>query len=150
MILFDKINEDLKNAMKNKDQVALRGIRAIKSALLMLKTESNEKEISSDEEVKLLQRLVKQRKESMEIYKNQNRPDLAKEEDEELKVISAYLPQQMSVDEITEMIKEIIVETKATSISDLGRIIPIAMKKAAGKADGKTISAIVKEQLASQ
>ena len=148
MALFDKINDDLKTAMLSKEKGALRAIRAIKAALLLMKTESSDKNIASEDEIRMIQKLVKQRKESIEIYQKQNRDDLAKLEIEELLVIEKYLPRQMSVEEVIAEIASIIKETGATSISDLGRVMPIAMKKLSGKSDGKTISEIVKQLLA--
>ena len=148
MALVDKINDDLKTAMLSKEKGALRAIRAIKAALLLMKTESSDKNIASEDEIRMIQKLVKQRKESIEIYQKQNRDDLAKLEIEELLVIEKYLPRQMSVEEVIAEIASIIKETGATSISDLGRVMPIAMKKLSGKSDGKTISEIVKQLLA--
>lgn len=147
MSLIDKINSDLISAMKSKNESALRAIRAVKSALLILKTESAGKEISVDEENKLLQRLVKQRKESIEVFSAQNRKDLAATELEELIIIESYLPKQMTIDEIEAELKKIISESGALSISDIGKVMPLAIKKFAGKADGKTISEILKRLL---
>lgn len=147
MNLEQKINQDLKEAMKAKDQAALRGIRAIKSAILLLKTDGSGKEIDEAAEIKLLQKLIKQRKDSLEIYEKQNRPDLAQKEREEIEVISRYLPEQMSPEELEAALKEIIAETGATSMKDMGKIMGIATKRFAGKADGKTISATVKKLL---
>lgn len=149
MSLIDKINPDLISAMKSKNESALRAIRAVKSALLILKTESAGKEISEEEENKLLQRLVKQRKESIEVFSAQNRKDLATLEMEELVIIESYLPKQMTSDEIEVELKKIISESGASSISDLGKVMPLAIKKFAGKADGKTISEILKRLLSS-
>jgi uncharacterized protein len=149
MSLIDKINVDLISAMKSKNEGALRAIRAVKSALLILKTESAGKDISEEEENKLLQRLVKQRKESIEVFTAQNRKDLADTELEELKIIESYLPKQMSVEEIEAELKKIINESGATSITDIGKVMPPAMKKFTGKADGKTISEILKRILSS-
>ena len=147
MELVKKINEDLINAMKNKNQAALRGIRAIKSALLLARTENKNKEVSTEDEIKILQRLVKQRKESIEIYKSQGREDLVLEEMEELGIISGYLPDQLSVDELNNIIKNIISEVGANSVADLGKVIPNVMKRISGKADGKTVSELVRKQL---
>ncbi|MEA3497209.1 MAG: GatB/YqeY domain-containing protein [Bacteroidota bacterium] len=146
-MLFDIINEDLKSAMRAKDKAALRGIRAVKSALLLLKTNSSAKEITKDDEIKILQKLVKQRKESIIVYTEQGRDELAKEETEELEVIQKYLPKQLSKVEIEKVIAEVIIETSAKSMADMGKIMAVAMKKFGGQADGKTISAIVKEKL---
>jgi uncharacterized protein len=149
MALFDKINDDLKSAMLSKDQGALRAVRAIKAALLLMKTESGDKEISPEEEIKMIQKLIKQRKESIEVYQKQNRPDLAQLENEELVVIEKYLPQQLSLEEVKKEVLDVIKEIGAGSIADLGKVMPVAMKKLAGKSDGKTISEIVKQMLGS-
>ena len=149
MSLIEKINSDLISAMKSKNESALRAIRAVKSALLILKTESTGKEISVEEENKLLQRLVKQRKESIEVYTTQNRKELAATELEELLIIEAYLPKQMAIEEIEEEIKKLISESGALSSSDIGKVMPLAIKKFAGKADGKTISEVLKRLLSS-
>jgi len=147
MSLETKINEDLKIAMKAKDQVSLRGIRAIKSAILLAKTDGTGKELDEAAEIKMLQKLVKQRKDSLDIFIKQNREDLAKTEKEEINVISAYLPKQLSEDEIKEVIKQIIDKTGANSMKDMGRVMGMASKEFAGKADGGTIARFVKELL---
>ena len=145
---MEKINTDLIVAMKSKNESALRAVRAVKSALLLLKTESSGKEISLDDENKLLQRLVKQRKESIEVFTAQNRNDLATSEMEELKIIESYLPKQMTAEEIESELKKIINESGAKSIADIGKVMPLAIKSFAGKADGKTISEVLKKLLA--
>ncbi|MBT3301954.1 MAG: GatB/YqeY domain-containing protein [Bacteroidetes bacterium] len=147
MTLSDTINTDLKEAMKAKDQAGLRAIRAIKSAILLLKTQGTGDEISEKDEIQLLQRLVKQRKESIEVYKKQNREDLVQEESDELEVITKYLPKQISLKEIEDIVKVIISETGASSMADLKKVMPLAMGKLAGRADGKTISEVVKKLL---
>jgi uncharacterized protein len=147
MSLINKINADLITAMKSKNENSLRAIRAIKAALLLLKTEAGGAEISEEAEIKLLQRLVKQRKESIEVYSKQNRDDLVKTENDELIIIETYLPKQLSVEEIEIELKNIILESGATKISDLGKVMPIAISKFSGKADGKTISEILKRLL---
>ncbi len=147
MSLETKINTDLKEAMKAKDQVRLRGIRAVKSAILLLKTDGSGKEIDEKAEIKMLQKLIKQRKDSLEIYEKQGREDLAVKEREEIEVISEYLPEQLSNEELEAKLKEIISETGASSMKDMGKIMGIANQKFAGKADGKTISGIVKNLL---
>jgi uncharacterized protein YqeY len=149
MSLMEKINSDLIVAMKTKNESSLRAIRAVKSALLILKTESSGKEISEEEENKLLQRLVKQRKESYEVFTSQNRNDLAATEMEELLIIESYLPKQMAIEEVETELKVIIKESGAASIADIGKVMPLAMKKFAGKADGKTISEVLKRLLSS-
>ena len=148
MSLQENINQDIKSAMLNKDSIRLRGLRAIKSALLLAKTEKGAQDTLNEEaEIKVLQRLAKQRKESAEIYQAQNRPDLYQIEQEELQVIESFLPQQMDREAVSVLIKEIISNSGATSMKDMGKIMGIANKDLAGKADGKTISEVVKELL---
>jgi len=147
MSLEAKINSDLKTAMKAKDQVGLRGIRAIKSAILLLKTDGSGAEVTEDVEIKLLQKLVKQRKDSLEIYEKQDREDLAVKEREEIAVIEKYLPAQLSAEELEGIIKQIIEQTGASSMKDMGKVMGMASKQLAGKADGKTISGVVKSLL---
>jgi uncharacterized protein YqeY len=150
MSLEQNVMADLKTAMLAKDEAALRGLRAIKAAIINAKTAEGAKgEISADDEIKLLQKLVKSRKDSLEIYQQQNRPELAKKEEEEIAVIEKFLPKQLSVDEIREELKKIISATGASSPADMGKVMGVASKQLAGKADGKTISALVKELLAS-
>ncbi|WP_166334806.1 GatB/YqeY domain-containing protein [Sphingobacterium chungjuense] len=145
MSLEQTINQDIKAAMIAKDNVKLRGLRAIKSAILLAKTEKTHVEdISEDAEIKVLQKLVKQRKESAEIYKTQNREDLYQVEIEEKEVIEAYLPKQLDRSEIEAMVKEIVAETGASSIKDMGKVMGLANQRLAGKADGSTISQVVK------
>ncbi len=148
MSLEQKIMTDLKTAMLARDEKALRGLRAIKAAILLAKTsEGAGGALNEEDETKLLQKLVKQRKDSLEIYQQQNRADLAKKEEEEIEVIEKFLPKQLGADELQLEIKKIIAETGATSPSDMGKVMGVATKKLAGKADGKTISAAVKELL---
>lgn len=148
MDLFEKINEDIKAAMRTKDEAGLRALRGIKSALLLAKTEKGAADtLSPEKEIQVLQKLVKQRKESLEIYITQNRPELAKGEEEEIAVIEKYLPAQMSETELKSVLSQIIAQTGASSISDLGKVMGIASKQLAGKADGKAISAMVKQLL---
>jgi uncharacterized protein YqeY len=147
MSLEAKINTDLKEAMKAKDQVRLRGIRAIKSAILLLKTDGSGQEITEDTEIKLLQKLVKQRKDSLDIYEKQDREDLAVKEREEIAVIEKYLPKQLSAEELESIIKDIIEKTGAESMRDMGKVMGMASKQLAGRADGKTISGVVKTLL---
>ena len=147
MSLEQKVNSDLKTAMKAKDQAALRGIRAIKSAILLAKTDGSGQELNEEKEIKMLQKLVKQRKDSLEIYEKQNREDLAKIEAEEIAVIERYLPKQLDQAELEKIIKEIIAETGASSMKDMGKVMGIASKKLAGQADGKTISTVVRSIL---
>jgi len=148
MSLEQKIMTDLKTAMLAKDEKALRGLRAIKAAILLAKTsEGAGGALNEEDEIKLLQKLVKQRKDSLEIYQQQSRADLAKKEEEEIEVIEKFLPKQLAADELHLEIKKIIAETGATSPADMGKVMGVATKKLAGKADGKTISAAVKELL---
>ena len=139
---------DLKAAMFAKDEAALRSLRAVKAAILLAKTsEGSSGELKEEDEIKLLQKLVKQRKDSLEIFQQQNRADLAKKEEEEIAVIEKFLPQQMSPEELKEALKTIIHSVGATSPADMGKVMGQATKQFAGKADGKTISAMVKELL---
>ena len=148
MSLTDTINADIKTAMLSKDEAGLRGLRAIKSALIIAKTSGASAEASGDEEIKMLQKLVKQRKESADIYTAQNRPDLAEKEQQEIAVIEKYLPKQMGEDEIRTILKQIIETTGAKTPADMGKVMGAASKQLAGKADNKIISTIVKELLA--
>ncbi len=151
MSLEEKVMTDLKTAMLAKDEKSLRSLRAIKAAIINLKTsEGFGGEIKEEDEIKMLQKLVKQRKESLEIYEKQNRNDLAEKEKEEIEVIEKFLPKQMSEEELKEVITSIIKETGATSQADMGKVMGMANKQLGGKADGKTIAAIVKEILASK
>lgn len=149
MGLEEKVMADLKTAMLAKDEKSLRSLRAIKAAIINLKTsEGFSGEIKNDDEIKLLQKLVKQRKESLEIYEKQNRKDLADKEKEEIDVIEKFLPKQMSEQELKEVITSIVKQTGATTQADMGKVMGMANKQLAGKADGKTIAAIVKAILA--
>ncbi|MCW8311638.1 GatB/YqeY domain-containing protein [Sphingobacterium thalpophilum] len=149
MSLETQINQDIKAAMIAKDAAKLRGLRAIKAAILLAKTEKGHAdELSQDAEIKVLQKLVKQRRESAEIYRSQNREDLYQIELEEEKVIETYLPKQLSKEEVESVIKDIIAETGASSIKDMGKVMGAANQKLAGQADGKTISEVVKSLLA--
>lgn len=146
MSLNDKITTALKEAMKAKDQVALRSLRAIKSAILIEKTkEGGGGELAEAAEIKILQKMAKQRKDSIAIFDEQSRSDLSEKEKEELKIIETFLPEQLSEADLTTALKAIIDETGATSIKDMGKIMGIANQKFAGKADGKTISTIIKK-----
>jgi len=149
MSLQIQINEEIKNALKAKDTLALEALRAIKSAVLLAQTESGAKEeLSKEEEIKLLQKLVKQRKESARIYTEQGRDDLAQPEIEQAKIIEKFLPAQLSEEEIKEIIKQIIAETGANGIAQMGQVMGEANKRMAGQADGRTISTVVKSLLA--
>ena len=143
------VNENMKKAMLAKDEVGLRSLRAIKAAVLLAKTaEGAAASLTEETETKLLQKLVKQRKDSLEIFERQNRFDLAQKEKEEVDVIERFLPKQMSEDEIKTVVSAIIKESGVTNISGLGQVMGLATKQLAGKADGKVISVIVKELLA--
>jgi uncharacterized protein len=148
MSLTTQIDQDIKQAMLAKQADRLRGLRAIKSALLMARTEKGAaEEVTPEAETKVLQKLVKQRKESAEIYKTQNRADLYQVEIEELEVIEAYLPKQMSHEEVETYLKDLIARVGATSVKDMGKVMGAANKELAGKADGRTISELVKQLL---
>jgi len=149
MSLEQKINQDIKAAMIAKDAARLRGLRAVKAAILLAKTEkAGVEELSEEGEIKVLQKLVKQRKESGEIYKTQGREDLFQIEFEEQQVIEEYLPKQLSREEVEAVIKNIIADTGAAGMKDMGKVMGAANAQLAGKADGKTISEIVKSSLA--
>ena len=151
MSLEQKIMGELKTAMLAKDEKALRSLRAIKAAILLAKTsEGAGGELKEDDEIKLLQKLVKQRKDSLEIYQQQNRTDLAQKEQEEIEIIEKFLPKQLSADELKTELSAIITEVGAASPADIGKVMGVATKKFAGKADGKTISALVKELLSNR
>jgi uncharacterized protein YqeY len=146
MALEQEIMSQMKEAMKAKDEATLRGLRAIKAALLLLKTSGTET-ISEQDELKMLQKLVKQRQDSLEIFRQQNRADLAQKEEEEIKVIEQFLPQQLNPDELKSVVSGVIEEVGAKDLQDLGKVMAAATKKLAGQADGKMISACVKELL---
>ena|SRR5580704_7568170 len=148
MGLEQQVMADLKTAMLAKDEKGLRGLRAIKAAIIIAKTsEGAGGEIKAEEEIKLLQKLIKQRKDSLEIFEKQNRMDLAQKEKEEIDVIERFLPAQMDPEELKEGLRKIISETGATSIADIGKVMGRATKEFAGKADGKTINTIARELL---
>jgi uncharacterized protein YqeY len=151
MSLEQKVMVDLKNAMLAKDEKSLRSLRAIKAALINLKTsEGFGGEVKEEDEIKLLQKLVKQRKESLDIYEKQSRNDLAEKEREEIEVIEKFLPKQLTEEELKNAITSIINETGATTQADMGKVMGMANKRLGGKADGKTIAAIVKDILATK
>lgn len=147
MSLEQNIMAKMKDAMKAKDEASLRGLRAIKAAILLAKTSGGSGEITADDEIKLLQKLVKQRKDSLEIFQQQNRTDLAQKEQEEIAVIEQFLPKQLEGEELKAIIAEIVEQVGATSAADMGKVMGVASKQLAGQADGKTISAVVKELL---
>jgi len=150
MSLEQKIMAELKTAMLAKDEKTTRSLRAIKAAIIIAKTaEGAGGEIKEDEEIRILQKLVKQRRDSLEIFTQQNRADLASKEQEEIEVIEKFLPRQLSGEELKTVIRKIIEESGAKSPAEMGKVIGLANKTLAGKADGKTISAAVKELLSS-
>lgn len=148
MSLEQKIMAEMKPAMLAKDEAALRSLRAVKAAILLAKTaEGSKGDLSEDDEIKLLQKLVKSRKDSLEIFQQQKRDDLAKKEEEEIAIIEKFLPKQLTPEELKVVIKDIIAQTGASSPADLGKVIGLANKQLAGKAEGKAISLMVKELL---
>jgi len=148
MSLQSKIMDVMKDAMRSKDTVALEALRAIKSELLLAQTATGSKEeISEADEIKILQKLVKMRKDSAEIYKTQNRPDLAEPELEQIAVIEQFLPAQLSEVEVEAIVSKIIAETGASGIASMGKVMGLASAQIGGQAEGKTISAIVKKLL---
>lgn len=147
MSLTEKISADLITAMKAKDKVALEAIRAAKTAFTLARAEKGAETLTAEEELKIIQKLVKQRRESAAIYKEQNRPDLYEKEDVEANVLEKYLPAKMSEEELVKIIKGIIEKVGAKSPADMGKVMGAATKELAGKADGKEISAKVKELL---
>lgn len=144
----DQLNSKLKAAMREKNKVALESLRAIKSAILLLQTQSGAKETPDDAEMtKLLQKLVKQRKESASIFREQGRVDLAEPEEAQIEIISQFLPEQLSAEEVEKVIDEVIQSVGATTMKDMGKVMGMANKQLAGKADGKLIAEIVKKRL---
>ncbi|MDC6349960.1 GatB/YqeY domain-containing protein [Zeaxanthinibacter sp. PT1] len=148
MALQEKLLTEMKTAMKSKDAVRLESLRAIKAALLLAKTEKSAgNELTEEEEIKIVQRLVKQRKDSAAIYKEQGRADLAEPEMAQAKIIESYLPEQLSEAEIEAVVERTIADTNAEGMKDMGKVMGMVSKELAGKADGKTISTIVKAKL---
>lgn len=141
------INEAIKTAMREKDKVALDSLRAVKSQILLLKTEAKGADVSAEQEIAILQRMIKQRKDSYEQFVAQNRNDLAEVELAQMKVIEQFLPAQLSAEELEAEIKKIIAEVGAESLKDLGKVMGTASKTLAGKSDGKSISEMVKKLL---
>jgi len=148
MTLEERIMQDMKAAMKEKNKVALRGIRAIKAAILLAKTDGSGTEVTPEMEIKIVQKMVKQRKDSYNIFIEQGREDLAVVEKEEIDVISNYLPEQLGEDELKKIVGNIITELGAEGMKDMGKVMGVASKKLAGSADGKTLAAIVRSSLA--
>ncbi len=149
MTLEERIIQDMKNAMRSKDKVALRGIRAVKAAIMLLKTDGSGDEITPEKEIKLVQKMVKQRKDSYDIYAKQGREDLAAVEQEEIDVISQYLPKQLDEESLKDVIAEAITEVGAVGMKDMGKVMGVVTAKVAGQAEGKVISGLVKEALMS-
>ncbi len=147
MSLKDQVMEQIKNAMRSKDTVALESLRAIKSELLLLETSGSAGEVSEEQEIKLLQKLVKQRKESAETYATQGRTDLAEPELAQAKIISAFLPKQLGEDEIKLVVARVAHDIGAVNMADMGKLMGAVSKELAGQADGKTISSVVKAYL---
>ncbi|MCK9301730.1 MAG: GatB/YqeY domain-containing protein [Bacteroidales bacterium] len=147
MSLEEKINGEIKKAMLAKDAGRLNALRAIKSAILLLKTDKNVGEITSEVEISLLQKLVKQRREAADIYKQQNRTDLYDEEMSQVVVIEDFLPAQLSEEEVRTIVKNVIEKVGASSVKDMGKVMGMATKELAGKAEGKLVASLVKELL---
>ena len=148
MSFQDELNTKLKEAMREKNTVALESLRAIKSAILLLQTQSGAKETPDDSEItKLLQKLVKQRKESASIFREQGRDDLAEPEEAQIEIISQFLPEQLSKSAVEKVIDEVIATVGATTMKDMGKVMGMANKQLAGQADGKLIAEIVKKRL---
>jgi len=150
MSLEQKIMADMKDAMKAKNEADLRGLRAIKAEIIKAKTEPGAGgEISAEKEIAMLQKMVKQRRDSLDIYRQQGREDLARKEEEEIALVEKFLPRQLTTEELTEELRAVIAETGAASPADMGKVMGAANKKLAGRADGKAIAAVVKQLLAS-
>lgn len=147
MSLSEKITAGLKEAMKQKNDAKKRTLRAIKAQLLLLKTDGTGEEVTEEKEIKMLQKMLKERQDSYTIYMEQGREDLAGPEEEEMGIIKEYLPAQLSEAELTEVLKAIVAETGASSMKEMGRVMGMATKKLGATADGKMISKIVKELL---
>jgi hypothetical protein len=148
MSFFEKISKDLMASMKAKDAPRTRTLQGIKAAMLVLKTQEGRKgEPTDDEYLKAMQKMAKQRKDSLEIFEKQGREDLAKKEREELNILEEYLPKQMGEGEIKAVLEKIIADTGASGPSDVGKVMPLAMKEMGGKADGKTISSVLRTLL---
>jgi len=147
MSLENQVMTSMKEAMKAKDQTALAALRAVKSELLLARTSGDASGITQEDEVKLVQKLVKQRKDSARIYSEQNREDLAEPELAQAAVLEQFLPAQLSEEEIAAIVSEIIVRTEASGMKDMGKVMGMANTQLAGKADGRTISTIVKAKL---
>ena len=150
MSLFDKVSKDIQEAMKAGQKVRLEALRAIKTAFILAKTETGAAELPPDQELKILQKMIKQRKESADIYKAQNRMDLYQQEADEVSVIEQYLPGQLSEAEITAILQRILVQVGATSPKDMGKVMAAAGKELSGKADNRMVAEKVKEMLSAK
>ncbi|MDA7694356.1 GatB/YqeY domain-containing protein [Flavobacteriaceae bacterium] len=150
MGILSNLTEEIKNAMRAKDSLKLESLRAIKSAVLLAQTaKGGGAELSDEEAIKILQRLVKQRKESASIFREQGRSDLAEPEEAQAQVIASFLPEQLSEEEVAKLIAEIISKTGAEGMKDMGKVMGMASQQLSGKAEGKTIANIVKQKLSS-
>lgn len=150
MSALDNLTNEIKEAMKAKNGLALEALRAIKSAVLLQKSEAGVADgMTDDQEIKLLQKLVKQRRDSAAIFRKQNRLDLAEPEEAQAEIIARFLPEQLSEEEVDKFIDSIITQLEANGIKDMGKVMGVASKQLAGKADGKTISTLVKQKLSS-
>jgi uncharacterized protein len=147
MTLQSKVMEDMKSAMKAKDKVSLRGLRAIKSAILLAQTDGTGAEIDTEKEILIVQKLIKQRQDSLKIYNEQNRSDLAQVEEEEIAVLQKYLPEQLSEDELKAAIQAIIDKSGASSMKDMGKVMGMASNEFQGKADNRMVATLVKQLL---
>lgn len=148
MGILNNLTNEIKDAMRAKDKLKLEALRSIKSAVMLQQTQAGAgNELSDEDEIKLVQKLVKQRRDSATIFREQNRPDLAEPEEAQAEVIAAFLPQQLTQEEITSIVKEIVENTGASGMKDMGKVMGMASKQMAGKADGKTISKVVKSLL---
>lgn len=147
MSLEEQVQKDMIQAMKTRDADKLRALRAIKSEILLAKTDGSGEAIDEAREIRIIQKMVKSRQESLDIYSREGRSDLAAKEQSEIEHIQAYLPEQMSLEEITARIDAIITKVNATSMKDMGKVMGIAQAELGGKADGKTIASLVKERL---
>lgn len=147
MSISKQITEDLKTAMREKDQAKLRGIRAIRSAFMLAETEKGAGEMTEEKEIQILQKMAKQRQESIDIYKEQGREDLAEKEVEELSVIKSYLPEEMDESELKAFLQDLVSELGASGMQDMGRTMGEATKRLSGRADNKTVSTILRELL---
>lgn len=148
MAILSHLTDEIKAAMRAKDTLKLEALRAIKSAMMLVQTSAGgSNELSEEEEIKLVQKLVKQRKDSAQIFREQNRADLAEPEEAQAEIIAAFLPEQLTEEEIGAIVAQVIEELNATSMQDMGKVMGKASQVMAGKADGKTISTIVRNQL---